>query len=524
MGDYLNYGNRSFSLNRNDDIYVDKSMLLSHTNSFINKSSRFVCVSRPRRFGKTMAANMVAAYYDESCDSRNLFSDLEIAGDPSFGTHLNRYPVIKFEVTHFCNNLQKSSSITRRIEEAILEELRQEYSSCLTNEDNVAQALNKISKTTGKQFVIVIDEWDAIFREYKNDEKQQNEYLGFLRSLFKDEATNRATALCYMTGILPIKKYNTQSTLKNFSEYTMLDPLSLAPFVGFLEPEVRELCSRYEMDFDEVKRRYDGYSFAGIHSVYSPFSVSKAISNRKIKNYWTDTSAADEARDFINRDFSGLRRDILKMLSNEHCRVETGEFQNDFVSLHDKDQVMTLLIHLGYLAYDEVNKEAFIPNQEVSEKLSLAIRKSNWEFFSEAISQSEDLLHAAWNCEEEKVAQAVELFHDKNSSIWSYNQENDLVLALKLAFYAAQKDYDIRRELEAGKGFADLAFVPKKNTDVIPMIIELKWNRSADTAIDQIKRREYSKAFLDYTEVLICGINYDKTTKKHTCRIEKIRS
>lgn len=522
MGSFINRGNVSFATYKGYRILVDKSMLLSFTNQFLGDASRFMCVTRPRRFGKTMTANMVAAYYDQSCDSRELFSDLDISGDPSFEEHLNKYFVIKIDVSSFAGKCPDRTDITGCLKRSLLEDLFKAFPSILSRESSVADAILAVFEATGRRFVFVIDEWDAIFREYPDEERQQEEYLVFLKTLFKDIDASQTIALCYMTGILPVKKYNTDSSLNNFKEFTMLNPRSLAPFVGFLEPEVKELCSRHDMDFLEMKRWYDGYSFSGVHSVYSPFSVVNAITDRKYESYWTKSSSYERAERYINENFAGLKEDVIKMLAGERCKVITDDFAQDFGALKKKSQVLTLLIHFGYLAYDEDNREAYIPNMEVADRLSQSVVDSNWDFYSDAINKSEELLHATWNGEEDRVAEAVESFHEKNSSIWSYNKENDLALVLLMAYYAARKDYEVKREMQAGKGFADLVFVPKRNTGVIPMILELKWNQSVDSALEQIKRREYPNVFADCKEVLICGINYDTASKKHTCKIEKI--
>jgi len=405
MGRFINAGNSFLRKDRNLPVYVDKSMLISYTNSLIDTSSNCICVSRPRRFGKTMAANMIAAYYDESCNSRDLFSGLKIEEDHSFSSHLNRYPVVFIDAGGFFASLPEKKEMVQKLNDAIVCELSEQYPEAITEAENTIQlAISKINERTGKSFVFVIDEWDALFREYKDSISEQKAFLDLLRSLFKNRASGQSIALCYMTGILPIKKYNTQSALNNFTEFTMLDPLSLAPFVGFNEEEVEILCKKHDMDFNQMKRWYDGYSFSDIHSVYSPFSVVSSITFHKFKNYWTSTSSFDDAKQYINMDFDGLKDSITKMISGERCYVNVRSFENDFVTLHDKNQVMTLLIHLGYLAYDEATSQAYIPNLEVSQRLSDSIISSNWGFASSALSVSQNLLQSTWDGNEAAVA------------------------------------------------------------------------------------------------------------------------
>lgn len=260
MGRFINTGNQSMKKDLNASVYVDKSKLISFTNSIINARENYVCVSRPRRFGKSMAANMLSAYYDELYDSRSLFKGLAIEHDPSFEEHLNKYPVVKIDLAWFISDLRQKDNIAGQLKQALIDELRETYPEVILEAKiTVSQAIAKICKETGKTFIFIIDEWDAIFRELPNNKKEQESYLNLLRSLFKSSSDiGVAIALCYMTGILPIKKYNTQSTLNNFSEFTMIDPLNLASFVGFTEEEVKTLCEQGHMDFQQMKRWYDG--------------------------------------------------------------------------------------------------------------------------------------------------------------------------------------------------------------------------------------------------------------------------
>lgn len=384
-------------------------------------------------------------------------------------------------------------------------------------------SIAKVYEKTGKQFVFIIDEYDALFREYPQGEEEQKAYLDFLRSLFKSSSTvSSAITLCYMTGILPIKRYNTQSALNNFREYTMVNPLRFAPFIGFTEDEVEALCREYGMDMEEMKRWYDGYSFPPNLSIYSPYSVVNAITERKVMNYWTETSSYDDAKNYINMNYDGLKEDVTKMIAGVHCPVKVGSFANDFVTLHNKDQVMTLLIHLGYLAYDGEEREAYIPNREVGERIAESIADSDWGYASKALDKSRLLLKATWAGDGEKVAGIVQSTHDELSSFLSYNRENDLALVIGLAYYAAREYYHVIREMTAGRGYADVAFVPRKGCDVMPMIIELKWGQGVDEAIRQVHEKKYFSYFSDSKEVLICGIGYDSDKKEHTCRIEKV--
>ncbi|MCC8082376.1 MAG: ATP-binding protein [Lachnospiraceae bacterium] len=329
-------------------------------------------------------------------------------------------------------------------------------------------------------------------------------------------------------GTLPIKKYGTQSALTDFKEYSMVDPLALSEYVGFTEQEVQMLCDKYHVDFDRMKQWYDGYSFADTDSVYSPDSVMGAVNFGKFKSYWTSSETYESLKDYICRNFDGLKDTIVRMLGGQRECVDIGTFQNDMTSFHSRDDILTLLIHLGYLAFDEREMKAYIPNQEVSDAFRLAVKGTDWKEVNQALSRSETLLKATVNQDCESVAAALELAHETCASTLSYNDENSLACAIMLAYYTAQNYYEIVRELPAGKGFADCAFIPRRNTDKPAMMIELKCDRTADSAIQQIKDRRYAGRLKDYAgELLLIGINYDKKSKgeeqkRHTCVIERI--
>ena len=346
MGMYLNAGNEGFRSVRKG-LYVDKSGLISFVNSTLGSSDKLTCVSRPRRFGKSFAARMLAAYYDRSCDSRELFVDLAIAKDPEFEKNLNRYDVIYLDITWFIALAENIRGTVLYLQEKVIEELCDAYPA-LALKDNglLPEVLAKISNATGQKFIIIIDEWDALFREAKDDEKLQKEYIMLLRGLFKSNQTDKMIEAAYMTGILPIKKYGTQSALTDFREYTMLRPKRLAQYVGFTESEVIGLCNRYGMDFEEARRWYDGYSFSKVPSVYSPNSVVQAMVNGEYATYWTETETYESLKRYIGMNTEGLKDAIILMLGGGRCKINTRTFQNDIWNIHGKDDVLTLLVHL----------------------------------------------------------------------------------------------------------------------------------------------------------------------------------
>ncbi|MCD7766919.1 MAG: ATP-binding protein, partial [Lachnospiraceae bacterium] len=357
----------------------------------------------------------------------------------------------------------------------------------------------------------------------------QKEYVRLLRGLFKGGvATDETIVGAYMTGILPIKKYGTESALTDFREFTMLEPLILAEYIGFTEQEVRKLCAEHDVSFEKMKLWYDGYSFSDIKSVYSPHSVMNAVIFKKLKNYWKSSETFESLKDYITSGFDGLKDSIIQMLGGQRVHVDTGSFQNDLTSMNCRDDVLTLLIHLGYLAFDEVREEVYIPNLEVADAFKTAVKSTRWNEVIRALVQSETLLQATINGDERAVAETLELAHETCASSIEYNDENSLSCAIMLAYYTARNDYEIFRELPSGKGFADYAFVPRRNTDKPAMIIELKYNRSADTAIRQIHDNRYDGKLKGFGgKVILVGINYDKDAKgknqkHHTCVIERM--
>jgi len=524
MGIYINSGNDGFQSSRRSE-YIDKSGLIAMVNATLFTDQRFTCVTRCRRFGKSMAAKMLAAYYDHSCDSRALFTDLQIANDPTFEAHLNKYPVIYVDMTTFITRFN-DNQIVWNIQNELKDDIQKAYPEIpLQENDDLMSYLQRISIETDEHFVFIIDEWDAICREFGNTPQVMDEYLNLLRRMFKDVSGIKVFATVYMTGILPVKKYNTQSALNNFIEYSMVEPGNMAGFFGFTMNEVKSLATKHDADLDELVRWYDGYKIGDEPSMFNPNSVMEAIRRRRCRSYWASTGAFDAVSDYIQMNFGGLKDDIIKMLAGGRTKVKTTKFSNDLHKVESRDDVLTLLIHLGYLSYDWEKDECYIPNKEVGEEMSNAVEASNWQPVANALQQSEQLLQDTLDGNAEAVARGIESVHDDTTSILSYNNENSLVCVLNIAYYYARNDYIIHRELASGKGFADLVFIPRKHVDKPALVIELKYNKDADAAIDQIHRKQYPKKLAEYTNnLLLVGINYDKQQKTHECHIETYKA
>mgnify|MGYP003266304745 CR=1 FL=1 len=521
MGRYLNQGNEVFARSVNSEIYIDKTGLLQYTNRVINTQQSYVCVSRPRRFGKSMAANMLTAYYSRGCDSRKLFSRLEIFQSVDFDTYRNRYNTISLNIQEFLSRSDGIGELISRLKKLVLRDLKKEYPDVDYFDDtDLIESMQDIYEETKCPFVVIIDEWDCIFREFRQDRESQEKYLDFLRDMLKDKA---CIHLVYMTGILPIKKYGTHSALNMFDEFSMINPGPLVSYVGFTEEEVQKLCRKYGMDMEEIKSWYDGYSFPSEAHVYSPRSVINCMLFGKIENYWNQTETFEALQAYIDMNFDGLKDDVLSMIAGEAVPVNTGSFTNDMTTFRTEDDVLTLLIHLGYLAYNSDNKTVKIPNNEIRNEYVNSISTSDWGEVSIALKQSADTLNAIWQKRPEQIAQAMEKAHFETSHI-QYNDENALSYTISLALYAARNFYMIYREFASGKGFADLVFIPRKKFQDKPaIVVELKWDKTAAGAIEQIKQKEYCRSLKDYRgNILLVGVNYSKKTKKHECIIEEV--
>ena len=521
MGVYLNPGNDKFYKAINSEIYVDKTGLIQYTNRVFNTMQQNVCVSRPRRFGKSMTANMLAAYYSRGCQSEKLFEEFKIAKDPSFRQHLNRYNVFFMNMQEFLSRSKTVEKMILRISQLLMRDLKQEYPDiAYFDETDLAESMQDVYQHTGCPFVIIIDEWDCIFREYKEDKKAQEQYLDFLRDFLKDKSYIH---LAYMTGILPVKKYGTHSALNMFDEFSMIYAGPLAEYVGFTESEVKILCDRYHMDMEEIREWYDGYHFENCESVYNPRSVVNAMLFGAIRNYWNMTESFEALQTYIDMNFDGLKDDVLSMLAGEHIPVNTGNFTNDMTTFRDENDVLTLLIHLGYLSCDSKEQSVCIPNNEIQSEYVNAVSVSDWGEVSKALKHSADLLHAIWKENEQAVAEGMERAHFETSHL-QYNDENALSYTISLALYAAKNYYTIYREFPTGKGFADRIFLPRKKFQEKPaLVVELKWDKSVTGAIRQIKEKQYCRSLEEYTgNILLVGINYSKKDKKHQCVIEKM--
>ena len=544
MGTYLNPGSDRFQQTVNSDIYVDKSEMITYLNSILNTEQRYVSVSRPRRFGKSIAANMLCAYYGKG-DSRELFASSKLAECEGWDRYLNQFDVIKIVMTDFIKEKIDVEKSLEKMTKRILVDLSEAYPDVKYDEDDLVYSMDRFYRESGVPFVIIIDEWDAVFRERKNDKEGQTLYLDFLRDWLKDKSY---VALAYMTGILPIKKYGKHSALNMFDEYSIISPRQLAPYTGFTEEEVKDLCVEYNMQYEDISDWYDGYEVdtsipiemrekyrMGEYdektiSIYSPLSVVSAMSTGVIQNYWNKTESYEALAEYIRMNYDGLMDAVVLMMDGGSVKVNLGTYQNDMTTFNGRDDVLALLIHLGYLKYNSDTKEVSIPNKEILDEFKSSTKSEEWIGTFTSFKKSQELLNATWNCNEEKVAELLEWLHDTAENK-TYNSEAALSYAVQMAYYAGQKYYTTIQELDSGKGYCDLVYLPApKHPDKPALLIELKYDKSLETAADQIRDKNYPQKLEHYKDnILLVSINYDKDVsskdmfyKHHSCSIEKV--
>ena len=522
MGIYLNPGNQMFQRALNAQFYVDKSGLLSFMNARLGLDSGFVAISRPRRFGKSVDANMLVAYYSRGCDSRAQFEGLKIASDPSFEHHLNAHDVIRVDAQRLIGRGGGIQNLPETFQTCVLTEILREWPDAQPYlEGDLAGALELAAEAKGSGFVFVIDEWDCPMREADDDEALQRRWLDFLRDLFKGAPYVDAA---YMTGILPIKKYGRHSALNLFREYSVVDPKDLASLVGFNADEVERLCARFGMDYAQMKHWYDGYLIGPDRThVYNPNSVACAIDSGHYSNYWTSTETYEALQAYIDMDFDGVQQDLVAMLDGQRVPVSVGHFENDMRTIRSKNDMYTLLVHLGYLGYDQLERTVFIPNEEIRREFAVSVETGARPELARLVRDSRELQRRTLEGDTEYVADAVRRAHNSAAGPHYYNDEQSLRAAVKLAYIWSVDDYLRVDELPGGRGYADLAFVPKSGSKLPPLVVELKWDKDADAAIDQIRAHDYPAALAGLSgECVLVGITYREGTDEHECTIEHV--
>ena len=502
----------------NSPYFVDKSMIIQELNSLINTSDGYVCITRPRRFGKTSVVDMLGAYYSRAVDSKAIFDKLEISTVIDYEEHLNQYNVIQISFNRLPDKGNGFEDYMDMIKDSLIQDICQAFPKVKDKKYfNIADQLYD----TGEKFIFILDEWDYIFSNHLFEE-HQNDFLEFLRNLLKDQPY---VALCYMTGVLPIKKYSSGSALNMFDEYTMLSDTLYGEYFGFTESEVKELCSKQKhLTFDELKEWYNGYCSGEEIQLYNPRSVVKALKNHKCKSYWTSTGAMNEVSTYLKYNILEVRDDVIKMIAKEPIQIWIDEeFRAGQEAPRSKEEIYSAMIILGFLSYnDGVLK---IPNKELMREFEKALRDESFGYVSQILQSSELMLKATLDRDEKAVEDILHGVHNSEIPILQYNDENSLACVVTLAYLSARDFYRVEREEKTGKGYADFTFHPRGRNEVA-FIVELKKDESPEVAIEQIKEKEYVEKFrrenID-NPVLAVAICYDSKKKEHKCKIEEIK-
>ncbi len=524
MGQFLNKGNKKFADFSKTKYFVDKTELI---NKLLEKDAdeKFICNSRARRFGKSVTADMLVAYFSKGADSRSLFEPLKCVKDGQFLDNMNRYDTIFVDIqAQFAIAQFEKENPTRFISRNIVRELQEEYPDIALGGMALMNAVSRIYHETGSQFVIIFDEWDYPIRELAEGSGERSDYIELLRGLFKNSDAKEYIRLAYLTGIMPIVRKKGQSAVNNFMEYTMTNPMDLAQDIGFTESEVRMLCERSGADYGQMREWYNGYDLNGI-AMYNPLSVVRALSSGRFQQYWTVTGTYGDIDDLISKNFDGLREEIIKMLSGNRIPINVSNGKNDLQYFKNKSEVITALIHLGYFAYDADAREAYVPNKEIQEVFYQYMEDNESDNLSRFMKFSEKILSTVLEGDAEETARQIQGVHNDFVSSIEYNDENSLSCTIMIALISAFRYYyKPVRGFPCEKGFADIVYLPLPNYPNRPVIVvELKWDKGADAAIAQIKKRQYPESLRSFSgEILLVGIDYDKKTKEHTCVIERL--
>lgn len=525
MGRFLNIGNDRYEAFSKTKYFIDKTEML---NVLLEKDAdeKFICSSRPRRFGKSITANMMTAYFSKGADSRSLFEPLKCTKNELFLKNMNQYDTIFVDIqAQFVTAAAIGTNPNQYISRLVVKELKDAYPEWIQEEESLNTALGIINQKTGNQFVIIFDEWDYPVRELEIKSKERSDYIDFLRILFKSSDAMSYIRLAYLTGILPMVRAKGQSAVNNFHEYTMIRPKDLGEYIGFTEEEVAWLCGQYHADFQKMKEWYNGYNING-RAIYNPLSVVRAVAEKDFGQFWTETGTYEDIGELINRNFDGLREAVIEMLSGNRIPVNVTGCKNDMHTFADKNQVITTLIHLGYFAYDKAEQEAYVPNKEIQEVFYKYLENETGDNLSTYMKLSEEIAEAVLTMEESRTAALIQQVHSDFISSIEYNDENSLSCTITVALLALFQYYHKPiREFPCGKGFADIVYLPLAKYPNRPVIVvELKWNKCAATAVTQIKERSYPASLQEYAgEILLVGVTYDKKTKEHQCRIESFQ-
>lgn len=517
-----------------DLYFVDKSMLIKELLPALGKKNRFFCITRPRRFGKSVMANMVGAFFGKSVDSSELFNSLAIAEHKNYKEHLNQHNVIYIDFSRMPENCDSYQAYISRIQSGLKEDLILEYPELpLDPAKAVWDNLQMIFEKNGQKFIFVIDEWDAIFHKSFFKEEDKEKYIEFLKNLLKGQVY---AELAYMTGVLPIAKYSSGSELNMFLEYDMATRKKFSEYFGFLDAEVDELFEIYkrETEAPEISRAdlriwYDGYCTATGKRLYNPRSVVCALTDNELSNYWTSSGPYDEIFYYIRNNIKDVREDLALMSAGEHIKMMLQGYAAMETELETKNQIYSAMVVYGLLTYEY--GAVFIPNKELMDKYNeLLLTNDRLGYIHRLAKDSDKMLSATLAGDTETMAELLKLAHDTESPILSYNSEIELAAVVNLVYLSARDRYRVEREDKAGEGFADFIFYPERRNDV-GIILELKVDSTPEEALRQIRDKNYILRFNGKLgeipkyrgKILAVGISYDRKTKAHKCKIEVLR-
>lgn len=495
--------------------FVDKSLIIDRLNERISTSDKYVCITRPRRFGKSSVADMLGAYYSKAVNAKEIFNTLKISEANDYETHLNKYNVINISFNEISERGNRYEDYIEMIRENLKRDIKEKYPHI---DPEQYFNLSSMLQDTNDKFIFIFDEWDYIFNNNLFIE-HQNDFLEFLRNLLKDQPY---VALAYMTGVLPIKKYSSGSALNMFDEFTMLNDMLYGDYFGFTEEEVKELCSRQSrLTFNELKEWYNGYCSEEGTQLYNPRSVVKALQNQKCKSFWTSTGAMNEILDYLKYNILEVRDDVIKMVAHESIRMFIDEeFRAGQEVPRSKEEIYSAMIILGFLSYHEGILR--IPNKEIMREFEKALKDQSFGYVAQILKSSEAMLNDTLSEDEKTVEDILHEIHNSEIPILQYNDENSLSCVLTLAYLSARDSYRVEREEKTGKGYADFTFYPRRKYDSA-FIVELKKDEVPEVAINQIKEKEYAQKMLkEYERILAVAICYDSKMKVHQCKIEEI--
>ena len=513
-----NIEKNEFKLAYETDYFIDKSELISKINTIINKKDRFLCITRPRRFGKTINAMMLESYYSKNANFKDLFDNLKISDSESYEKHLNKHNVVYLQLNELPD---VSSNVTyddfiNRYKNLLFEDIEELWPNIKFDENSaLSDVFNKISTETGEGFIFIIDEWDFIFNNNLFSKDERINFLYFLKDLLKDRPY---VELCYMTGVIPIAKYSTGSALNMFQEYTFLNDNIFHKYFGFTTEEVENICKKQNnVTFQELKEWYDGYKIQNI-DIYNPRSVISALTRGICQSYWTNTGPMDEIIYHINKNIEEVKNDVIQMVSNIPVEIRLKGYGTEQLTLETRNQILSAMTVYGFLTYHDETLE--IPNKELMIKFDDALEDKSMNEVSKLVLRSDEMLKATIRQDIDKMCEIIQEAHDLNIPIIKYNDENSLACVISLVYLSARSKYKIVREIPAGIGFADFIFYPKDKSKPA-FIIELKKNSTSEEALKQIFDKRYDLALKDYTGLkLAIGISYDSNLKKHSISIK----